>query len=226
MAPGRAKGHARGGHGRSAARAHLMAVIYPLALPTTPNFNRATLRLRTRTAITVSEFTGQQQVVAHAGAWWEAILGLPPMTRAEAEPWLGMLLALNGRVGTFRFGDPFGTTPQGVATGTPLVFGAGQIGKTLQTDGWTPNITGILKAGDYLQIVERLYKVVQDANSNASGQATLEIQPSLRESPVDNAAITITNTTGLFRLQSNQEAAWELDTDKVYHVAFAAVEAL
>lgn len=90
-------------------------------------------------------------------------------------------------------------TPSGVATGTPLVAGASQTGEYLVTDGWTPSITGILKAGDILSLagLNAVRDVVEDASSNGSGQATLRLNPPIwaGASPADNAALTVTGVT-------------------------------
>ena len=92
-------------------------------------------------------------------------------------------------------------TPKGVATGTPLVNGAAQTGPSLVTDGWTTSVTGILKAGDVLKLagLNPVYDVLADVNSNASGQATLTLSPPIfsGQSPVDNAALTVSGV--LFR---------------------------
>ena len=131
------------------------------------------------------------------------------MNRANAEKWFSMLVALRGQLGTFLAGDDqCATTPQGVATGTPLVNGAqGSMSNTLATKGWTHNVTGILLAGDYIQLgtgtAQRLYKVLTDADSDSSGNATFDIFPTLREGVTDSQPLTIQNCMGTFRLAQN-----------------------
>jgi hypothetical protein len=109
------------------------------------------------------------------------------------------------------------------------VNGASQTGNELVTDGWTNSTTGILKAGDYIQLGSgssaQLYKVLDDVNSNGSGQATLTIYPDLRSSPSDNAAITVSNAKGVFRLVGGQQA-WDINEASIYGMTFAAREAL
>lgn len=207
-----------------------MSISYPLSLPSQLAFSRVTFRARSAVGVSQSPFTFAQQVYAHQGDLWEADLELPPMTRAYAEDWLAFLLALNGREGTFLLGDTLYTTPRGIATGTPLVKGASQTGRTLITDGWTISTTGILKAGDWFQLgtgsSSRLHKVVQDADANGAGEATLEIWPRLRSSPADNAALTTAAPKGLFRLASNVRA-WSLDVGQLISgFSFSAVEAI
>jgi hypothetical protein len=104
-----------------------------------------------------------------------------------------------------------------------LVKGAGQTGETLLVDGFSAGAT--VKAGDYLQIGDRLYKVLLDA-TESSGEITLDIWPRLRESPADNAVVTTSAAKGLFRLASNTQG-WALQGSGLrYTLAFGAVEAI
>jgi len=179
--------------------------------------------------VTKSPFTGQQQVYQWPGENWSVDVSLPPMDQATAEAWVNFLVSLRGQLGTFYLGDVLKTTPQGVATGAPVVHGAqGSMTNSLATKGWTHNITGILKAGDFIQIgtttSQRLYKVLTDANSDNSGYATLDIFPSLREGVSDNESIVITNTAGTFRLIANTRT-WNVDNARIYGIDFKAEEA-
>ena len=206
-----------------------MAITYPITLPTSPTLRDITIRARSVVGSAASPFTLQPQSYAWSGQLWSASCRLPPITRANAEAWIAALVSLNGMEGSFLLGDTANKTARGTATGTPLVKGASQTGRTLITDGWTINITGILKAGDWFQLGSgssaRLYKVVADANSNGSGEATLDIWPALRSSPGDNAPLTISSPMGRFMLAANQ-TEWSVDEAKIYGLAFEAVEDL
>ena len=74
----------------------------------------------------------------------------------------------------------------------------------LYRGGWTPNTSGIILAGDQIQVGYRLYLVCPDANSGANGYANLTIWPSIRETPANGTAVTLTNPVGLFRLADNR----------------------
>jgi hypothetical protein len=154
------------------------------------------------------------------------------MIRANADEWNAWALKLNNREGTFLMGDPAAATPRGAAKdtpGTPLVKGAGQTGNTLAIDGAPASVTGYLLAGDTIQLgsgsAARLYKVLEDADSDAGGNATLTVWPKLRSSPADNDAVTVSNAVGLWRLAANQ-SAWDTDEALIYGIRFQAVEAL
>jgi hypothetical protein len=206
-----------------------MAVTFPLAIPTSKGLAKIRLTANNVVGVSQSPFTAKQQVYKYTGQFWEADISLPPMKRADAEYWISFLLKLNGSYGTFLLGDPNGATARGVATGTPLVKGASQTGSDLITDGWTPNTTGILKAGDYIQLgtgsTSLLHKVLDDVNSDGSGNATLTLWPDLRSAPSDNAEIVVSAPKGVFRLTANQQA-WDINEATFYGITFGAREAI
>ena len=202
-----------------------MAISYPLSLPNTTSFASARMTARSVVGVSESPFTGAQQVQKHQGQWWEFEAALAPMTRANAELWISFLISLNGQQGTFLLGDPLGSTVRGVGTGTPLVKGASQTGNSLITDGWTATQTGILKAGDYFQLgtgsTSKLYKVLADANSDGSGDATFDIWPSINTAVANDSALTVASAKGVFRLASN-EMGFDLKQAQFYGIAFSA----
>jgi hypothetical protein len=189
------------------------------------------MELRATNAVTVerSPFTYASQAQASAGQMWQADVSLPPMIRADAEQWVAWLVSLRGSFGTFTMGDPIGATPRGAIGGTPLVNGASQVGEDLAIDGCTANVTGWLRAGDYVQLgaasSATLHKVLADVNTNASGQATLLLWPHIRTAPANNATVVVTNTVGRWRLASN-ESSWSVNEASIYGISFSCMEAI
>jgi hypothetical protein len=176
----------------------------------------------------VAPTTGSRQVFANPRQMWQITVEVAALSRANAEAWLGYLLSLNGPQGTFYMGDPVNTSPRGVGTGTPRVNGAGQSINTLVTDGWTTSQSGIMKAGDWLQVgagsTQQLVKVTADANSDGFGNATLEIWPRIRTAFADNTSLYVTSPKGVFYLA--QPISWDVDTDRITKgLSFTAVEA-
>lgn len=206
-----------------------MAITYPLAMPSSPSFRQIELSMTNIVGGYPCEFTGQQTVQLWPGEYWSAKCAVACGKRDVMAAWVAWLAALRGIYGIFPLGDPAGAIPRGVATGTPLVNGAGQIGLTLAMKGFTPNITAILKANDYIQvgsgITQRLYMNLKDVNSDGSGQVNADIWPRLRESPADNAPITLVNAMGTFRLAGNVRT-FGYDATKIYTVSFDAIEAI
>jgi hypothetical protein len=206
-----------------------MAISYPLSMPTNTRIRSIELRAVNAVAYSRSPFTFAGQAFAYAGQMWQADVTLPPMKRTDAEQWVAWLVSLRGSLGTFLLGDPLGCVARGVATGTPLIKGGSQTGGTINIDGATSGVTGWLKSGDYVQIgsggTARLHKVLQDANSDGSGNVTLELWPHVRTAPADNAAVTVSSAKGLFRLASNEQA-WSINEASIYGITFSAMEAV
>ncbi len=203
---------------------------YPVAMPSNTAIESVVLSMEFVNAISKSPFSLSTQVYDWGGMAWKIDASLPIMKRDTAEEWIAFSLSLRGRKGTFLAGDPSGGTPRGVAGGTPLVNGAGQTGTTLNVDGCPLSTTNWLKKGDYFQLgtgaSSRLYKLIADATTNGSGQVQLEFVPTLRGIPADNAALTITNAKGVFRMDSNV-VPWTADSkDKIYRHSFTATEDL
>ena len=213
-----------------------MGVNYPLSLPATPVPRQSTFRLRRVVAVGFSPFNLTQQVHQHQGEQWQAELAYPPMRRAVFAPLQATLIKLRGRRGTFLVGDFDARTPLGVATGAPQVNNAAGSPTVnlkgaceLVTDNWNSGITGIMKAGDGFQLGSganaELYMVVDDADSDGGGNATLNIEPALRSDAVNNGVIVTSAPKGVFRLVSNI-TEWDANAASIYGVSFAIEEVL
>ncbi len=127
------------------------------------------------------------------------------LTRVQFAPIQAFVIAQRGQWDNFTMLLPGHKAPQGVATGTPLVNGAGQSGRTLATRGWSASVTGILKAGDFIGLTgqTKVYMVTADASTDASGNATLTIEPALMGSPADGAALIVRNVPFTLALASD-----------------------
>lgn len=206
-----------------------MAISYPLSLPTHTGIRSINLRGISQTAMTMSPFTYKQQIHNHAGQRWEAEVTLPPMKRESAEQWIAWLLSLNGRSGTFLMGDVLGATARGALGGSPVVNGANQTGSSLSIDGCTPSVSEWLKAGDYIQLGTNssatLHKVLQDVDTDPSGQCSLDLFPSVRTAPIDGSAVTTSNAKGNFRLNT-ASSEWSINEASIYGMTFACVESI
>ena len=180
-----------------------MTVSYPLTIPAALRWASVVDKWSDAVAVSAPAFGGPSRSYD-----WDASNFIYEMqvSTQEADAINGAAIralfrSLRTGFGTFSFGDPVRTTPLGIGTGSPLVNGALQVGNILITDGWTNSQTNILRAGDMLQLESNLYMNLTDVNSGpTTGPATLDIWPSLRKSPADNAAITVTNPVGVFRI--------------------------
>lgn len=200
----------------------VVAITYPLALPSSPAPVRTRFELRRMVAAASSPFSGHSQAVDWGGAVWMADVSLPAMLRATADEWIAFFHKLRGRYGYFQLGDWDRRTARGT-WGTPLVKGGSQVGNTLDIDGVGNG--SVRRAGDMFQLENRLYQLVADDTADGSGNATITFEPALRSSPADNAPLTVSSPKGYFRLLSNS-VPWESDANAVHGFSFAAVEKL
>jgi len=204
-----------------------MPTIFPIAAPTTFGASTFSIDLIPVVAVSESPYTNSQQAQAHQGETWEIQVGLELLNRDQFEEYSSFIHLLRGRAGSFTMAIPGSEKPRGSAGGTPVVAGAGQTGEDLNTSGWTPSQTGILKAGDYIQLgtglTTRLHKVLIDVNSDAGGLATLTLAPKVVTAPADLATIIVNDAKGLFRLKSNSNPV-NITPPNQFTVSFAARE--
>ena len=203
---------------------------YPLSLPTSPsNFVTSEWRIIRTVAYTESPFTYAQQVAKYTGSVWQTTVTLPPMKRADAGAWQSFFMQLNGRFGTFLLGDPDGRSIQGSATTVISVNGDHSIGAyDVIVDGADASTT-IFKKGDYVQFgsgsTSKLHMIVADITSDSSGNATLQIEPSLKTALTDDDVVTYSNTKAVMRMDSN-ELGWNANNVSLYGITFSCTEAL
>ena len=135
--------------------------------------------------------------IGRGGERWELDLQFELLEPDDFAVFRAFTNRLNGPQHRFTIGVP-GITNRGVLTGTPVVKGAGQTGKTLDIDGATPSTSNWIRAGDIFQVGSELKEQAIDADSDGSGNVTLTFGPRLRASPADNAAIVVSSPVGQF----------------------------
>lgn len=150
-----------------------------------------------------SPLSGAVQTVEMPGARWAAQFSFNALDANDAAVWRAWCAQLRGQSGRFTLWNMARPTPRGIATGTPVVSGAGQTGNTLTTSGWTPSTAGILRVGDFIGVGGELKMLVADAASNGSGIATLTFEPPLRNSPANGSAIVTTRPTAIFKMDED-----------------------
>jgi hypothetical protein len=200
---------------------------FPTDIPTVSGVKSITFYSDFVMQTSESPWTYQRQTFTSTGDRWRATVELPSMTRAQAGQWQGMLLNLQGGYNSFLFGDVFNRVAMGSLAGAPRVKGADQSGRILETDGWDASEWGVLLAGDRIQLGTRLYQVTRNVNSDSSGNATLNIFPSLREAPVDNSLLTLEDCVGVFTLASPVNMLSKIDSRGIYQgLTFDVVEVI
>jgi hypothetical protein len=110
--------------------------------------------------------------------------------------------------------------------GLPVVSGTNNPGvNTLSTSGWTASEQRCMLPGDWFSIGYRIHTVIsQSVTADGSGGATVNIWPSIRETPAAGTPLVLRNPSGLFRMAKNSQQV-HIDVNGMWTVEFDAVEA-
>jgi hypothetical protein len=138
---------------------------------------------------------------------WLLSVELPEAAPADArwrEAWVGSMRGQVNWVALHHFQHPY---PAGTARGTMLVNGAvAQGASAIAIDGISP-ATGTLLAGDMLGVGSQLFMVAADVTASG-GAATVSLVNRVRTAIADNAAVTWSKPTALFRLLSSSSVRY------------------
>jgi hypothetical protein len=176
-----------------------------VAMPTTPGFSSLQVSYKVGTGVNTSPFTQQTQTLIWPGAdIWTAHATLPPMNQQSFAPWLGFIHDCQGQANVFQLSlaqNPHPQTTGSSNKGKPIVTGTNPpMTNTLTTSGWPASTFRVLMPGDYIQLGYRLYMITDQANSDSSGNCTLQVTPSLRETPTAGESVILNSPKGLFRM--------------------------
>jgi hypothetical protein len=174
--------------------------------------NAITVRSQDNTALFTSPLIGSAQTLDRGGHKWRMQLTFTNLQTDERAELMGIIMALRGRANRLRV-NVHDNPKRGAYGGTPLVFGGGQTGSTLNIDGCSTGITNWIRRGDYFSVIvngdHELKMCTEDANSDGGGAITgLKFEPRLKDTPLDNAIITVDDGVigfprGIFLLESS-----------------------
>ena len=156
--------------------------------------------VQTLTARFDNPYNGQVQVLERDGARWVTSMSLT-LYSANARAFEAFLASLRGPSGEVLVPDFRRLAALGSLAGNPrLVSGTG---RTLSLSGFTANAQRVLAAGDLIQTSPgRSHMVVDDVAADASGNASIRIEPRLRE-PVVAGPLVTSNCRVRMRLVSD-----------------------
>jgi hypothetical protein len=156
------------------------------------------------------------QTLELPGACWWCKVGYTGVREDDWREFSAFLSQMRGMSGRVLLWPMHAEAPRGVATGSPVVAGANQTGRSLVTSGWTPSIPLILRRGDFFSVPTQsgpeLKILTADAASNASGGATLAFEPPLRSAPASGAVITTTRPTCAMRFVDDSQGETAADS--------------
>lgn len=150
-----------------------------------------------------SVFDGSVQAQTIGMPRWEFTITTGVILASEVPAWEAFTDQLEGAVNRVRAWDWRREAPLGVATGTPTVRVA-STGASLQTEGWTPSIAGILLAGSYLGINGELKRLSATIDSDSLGRATITFAPPLRALAPVGTPLLLVKPKALFVMTSGK----------------------
>ncbi len=176
-----------------------------------------------------SPLNGSVQTLELPGSRWWCKIGYERLREDDWRIFSAFLARMRGMAGRVLLAPIHSETQRGAATGTPVVSGGGQTGRSLLATGWTPGAAQILRLGDYFSVPTasgpELKIITEDIASNGSGQATLKFEPPLRSAPAGGAAITVQNPVCPMRLADSQQGDMALSSMRYGSFALELVEA-
>lgn len=204
--------------------------VTPIAWPTLSVRPSAfSWHLLPHTQTWTSPLNGGSQTLEMPGARWVFELPYTKMREDDWRAWSVFVARLRGAAGRFYLGPMHALPARGVATGTPVVYGAGQTGASLATSGWTPSTAQILRAGDFFHVAttsgRELKILTADAASASDGKATLTFEPPLRGSPAGGAALEIAAPSAVMRLVDDEQGRMEWAGVRYQNTSIRGVEA-
>lgn len=173
------------------------------------------------TQANVSSWTGKRQVVASGRGWWECDFNLPPIVGStNINAWRAFVALARGTANDFYI--PVDPTAQSALSNTVRTNGTDQTGRAIATDGW-PNSTTVLQAGQFVTINDQLLQVTSDVTSNGSGQATIAVEPPVRQPVADNSAVEYKNP--FCKMYMTEEPNISVEPGYVYNISLRLREA-
>lgn len=192
---------------------------------TRANATQCKLSLQPNTQSFESPLNKTVQTYELPGARWLLTATWQNLGEADARIFKAWLAKLRGAAGRFYAFDLSHKSPRGTANTFGYVRGAGQTGASINTSwGSITSRNGWLLPGDYIAIGIELKIVTATVNIDGSGYATISFEPPLRSSPADNAIITTYEPTAIFRLNDDNQDAFNFDPERHPSITIAATE--
>jgi len=190
--------------------------------PTTPEFASVNFSSEQKTLTSTTD-SGKMFTTQVDGQRFKFSASYPPMSRSEFSPVYAFIMKQRSQKETFQIALPDLKNAKGNVSGTILVNGSHTAGDTTIT---VDAMTGTLKAGDLVKFAHsKVYMVVEDATADGSNEATLTIEPPLREDLADNSSVTYDGVEFTVRLTNDIQEFNTSDLD-LYRFEVDFIEAL
>jgi len=173
------------------------------------------------TQVNRGEFSKKRRVTILAAApRLHARVTLPPIIGEDSVlDWRAFVVDCEGRANRFKLIACERDQIVGVA---PVVAGAGQAGRSLQTSGW--GTAGVkLRRGQFVTVNEQLLILMQNVVADAAGIATINFKPHLRVVPANGAQLEVKRPYAVMSMSSD-DTGWLAGVGQEYSVSFECEE--
>ena len=191
--------------------------------PSSPSFASLGFGSEQKTKMSVTD-SGKVFTAQIDGQRWKFKASYPPMRRSDFAPIFAFIMKQRSRKETFQIVVPELSTIKGSVSSivaTKVAANAGSTSVSLK------NVTGTFKAGDLVKFNShsKVYMIVADATGDGSNEATLTIEPPLREALLADVTVVYTNVPFTVRLTNDLQ---EFDTSELdlYRFEVDFIEAL
>jgi len=187
--------------------------------------SRSGFQIITATELLFSPYNKVEEVWEEPGDKWRCTLAFNFLTREEFRVLDAYLASLRGHVGVTMIRDA--AHENALLNSSSLACDQdGAYGNALPINGAPVNAL-FAKAGDRFQIGNQLLKLTEDATADATGRATLRVQPEIRK-PIDfGEPLITTNPRGAFRIENpNSLPTWAGNKKIVRGIQLEFIEAL
>jgi len=177
------------------------------------------------TAYTLS---GKRSVKQFAAQYFSFNVQLPPMNQSDFQEFYAFLVKQKGSFESFTFQYPLSNLGADKNNASVAVNGVHTVGdSTIAMDGFTVSTDDVFKAGDLIKFNghDKVYMVTGDANSNASGQATISIEPPL-QSALANDEDVDTNQPSFTVALMQDDVLYSTDASGFFSLGFDVREVL
>ena len=177
------------------------------------------------TAYTLS---GKRSIKQFAAQYFSFSVQMPPMKQTDFQQYYAFLVKQKGSFEDFTFEYPLDNLGADKGETDILANGVQAIGdSTIAMDGFSVSTDDVLKGGDLIKFSghNKVYMVTGDANSNASGQATVSIEPPLQAALADNEAVTV-NKPSLTVALVQDDVLYSTDAAGFFTLSFDVREVL
>ena len=191
--------------------------------PTTPEFASIGFGSEQKT-ITSTTDSGKMFSVQVDGQRFKFSASYPPMRRSEFAPVYAFIMKQRSQKETFQIALPDLKNAKGDVSGIVSTNGSHSAGDTTID---IQNITGTIKAGDFIKFNthSKVYMVVEDATGDSNDEATITIEPPLRENVDTDVVILYDNVPFTVRLTNDVQEFNTNDLD-LYRFEVDFIEAL